>query len=81
MDKPAYSRQKPDEHFIQRVKGAKTTLKGKPWKARFLELNPKWNNITDLNYLNRVYVLRTADIYVTEQLELIAKEFSTTSQP
>ncbi|RAI75980.1 hypothetical protein HMF3257_20685 [Spirosoma telluris] len=74
MNKEAHSRQKPDEHFIKRVKGVKSTLKGTNWKAIFLIRNPEWNNLTDLSYLNRVYLCRTADIYVTEELEAIALE-------
>ncbi|QHV97978.1 hypothetical protein [Spirosoma endbachense] len=79
MNKPALYRQKPDRHFIERITSAKSVLLNTRWKSRFLELNPDWDNAKDLDYLQRVYIGRTADVFVTEELERIAEEFKATN--
>lgn len=73
MNKPANHRQNPTQHFRERIESVKIRLKGTDWKSRFLLRNPNWNNLTDLTFLNNVYLGRATDVFVTQELEAIAE--------
>ena len=69
-----FKRQNPTDIYKDRIVAIKQKLPTN-WRGIFFARNPIYDNRHGYNLLNNVYMCRTADVHITEELEKISAEY------